>query len=196
MNTGHAHTHGHSVHRHASSHSHGSHAHSAHGHAPSSLRALGWVFSLTFVIFLAQVVGGWVSHSLALISDAAHMLSDSTGLLLAFIAILIGRKSATRRATFGYRRVEVFAAMINAAAIIAISGWILFRAFQRLDGHQPVDTGVMLLVAVIGLLANAGSALILLRQEKDSLNMRGAFLHVLSDLLGSCLLYTSPSPRD
>lgn len=164
---------------------HHDHGHN-HGHAPAgSLKALLTVFTLTATIFLAQLLGGLVSGSLALLSDAMHMLSDSTGLLIALVAILIGRRDATHRSTYGYRRVEVLAAMINAAVVAGVSVWIVISALRRLGGHHPIDTGLMLAVAVVGLIANAISALILVRRQHESLNMRGAYLHVLSDLLGS-----------
>lgn len=169
-------------------HSH-SHSHTEghdHSHAFSgSLKALIIVFTMTATIFVAQVIGGVISGSLALLSDAMHMLSDSTGLLIALVALLVGRRAATRRATYGYRRVEVIAAMINAAVVTGVSVWIVVRAVGRIGGHSEIDTGMMLVVAVIGLAANAISALILMRRQHDSLNMRGAYLHVLSDLLGS-----------
>ncbi len=164
---------------------HHEHGH-GHGHAPGgSLKALVTVFTLTATIFLAQLVGGLLSGSLALLSDAMHMLSDSTGLLIALVAILIGRRAATHRSTYGYRRVEVLAAMINAAVVTGVSVWIVISALRRIGGHHPIDTGLMLTVAFVGLAANAVSALILVRRQHESLNMRGAYLHVLSDLLGS-----------
>lgn len=159
-----------------------------HDHSPApngSLKALAAAFTLTATIFLAQVIGGLVSGSLALLSDAMHMLSDSTGLLIALVAILIGRQAATRRATYGHRRIEVFTALVNAIIVTGVSVWIVIRALGRIGEQPPIDTGVMLIVAVIGLLANAISALILVRRQHESLNMRGAYLHVLSDLLGS-----------
>lgn len=168
-------------------HGHGPRSpHGHHSHAPTgSLRALTVVLALTGTIFFAELIGGLISGSLALLSDAMHMLSDSTGLIIALVAILIGRRSATDRATYGHRRVEVLAAMLNATAVTAISVWIVVSAVARLGGHHPIDTGLMLVVAVIGLAANAVSAVILVRRQHDSLNMRGAYLHVLSDLIGS-----------
>lgn len=163
------------------------HAHGhGHSHAPSgSLKALLVTLTMTATIFIAQVIGGLLSGSLALLSDAMHMLSDSTGLLIALVAILIGRRAATARATFGYRRVEVIAAVVNAATVIAASVWIVVSALGRFGGDHEIDTGLMLIVAIIGLIANAISAAILMRHQHDSLNMRGAYLHVLSDLAGS-----------
>lgn len=164
-------------------HDHHSHQNS---HAPSSTRALFLALGVTAVIFIAQVIGGLVSGSLALVSDAMHMLSDSTGLLLALIAVFVGRRRADHKATFGYRRVEVIAATVNGVVVTGIAVWIAVRALTRLGGDAPhIDTGIMLVVATVGLVANAVSALILTRHQHDSLNLRGAYLHVLSDLLGS-----------
>lgn len=167
----------------------GSHHHHHHhhpdSHAPGSLGALVGVIVLTTVIFLAELVAGWLSGSLALLSDAMHMLSDSTGLILALVAMLVGRRAPTPQATYGYRRVEVLAALLNAITVTAVCVWIVIQAVARLHHQEPIDTGMMLIVAVIGLIANGASALILARRSGGSLNMRGAYLHVLSDLLGS-----------
>lgn len=140
---------------------------------------------MTFTIFLAQVAGGVISGSLVLLSDVMHMLADFTGLMIALIAILIGRSTATHRATYNHRRVEVFTALINATIVSAISVMIVVRALGRIGEQVPLDTGVMLIVAMVGLAANAISALILGRRQHESLNMRGVYLRVLSDLLGS-----------
>ncbi|MCK7643051.1 cation diffusion facilitator family transporter [Corynebacterium sp. P6145] len=140
---------------------------------------------LTTTIFLAEVIFGLLSGSLALLADAAHMLSDSAGLVIALVAILIGRRAATSSATFGFRRIEVIAAAVNALSVGAISIWIVVEAIKRLGGHGHIDTTMMLIVAVIGFVANGGSALLLVRRQHDSMNMRGAYLHVLSDMLGS-----------
>ena len=160
------------------------HGHS-HNHAPQSLSALVGVLTLTSVVFLAELIAGIVSGSLALLADAAHMLSDSAGLVVALAAMLVGRRAASSRATFGYRRTEVLAAALNAGAVSAISVWIVVEAVQRIGRAEPIDTGVMLLVAVIGLIVNAVSALVLMRRQHDNLNMRGAYLHVLADMFGS-----------
>ncbi|MCK7675576.1 cation diffusion facilitator family transporter [Corynebacterium pygosceleis] len=178
----HVHDHDHGGHGHGHDHDHGGHAHS---HAPKSLKALIGVIILTTTIFLAEVIFGLLSGSLALLADAAHMLSDSAGLVIALVAILIGRRAANTSATFGYRRIEVIAAAVNALSVGAISIWIVIEAIKRLGGHGEIDTTMMLVVAVIGLIANGGSALLLVRRQHDSMNMRGAYLHVLSDMLGS-----------
>ncbi|MBB3116313.1 cation diffusion facilitator family transporter [Corynebacterium bovis] len=174
---GHAHA-GHN-HDHSHSHSHG------HSHAPRGGRALAVVLVMTTVILVAEVVGGIASGSLALLADAGHMFSDSAGLLLAGVALVVGRRPANAAATYGFRRAEVLAAAVNAVAIAAISVWILVAAFQRLGKGVEVETGLMMVVALIGLAANVVSAVILNRSAGESLNIRGAYLHVLADLLGS-----------
>ncbi|WP_231598891.1 cation diffusion facilitator family transporter [Corynebacterium occultum] len=156
-----------------------------HSHVPQSLRALVAVIALTSVIFFAELIGGLVSGSMALLADAMHMLSDSTGLIIALVAMLIGRKTASASATYGYRRVEVLAAMFNAVVVTLISIWVVAQAVLRLGGEVEIDTDLMLIVAVIGFLANGVSALVLMRHQHGNLNMRGAFLHVLSDMLAS-----------
>lgn len=177
----HTHAHGHDhVHRHGVERGH------HHHHEGASVRALGIACAMTVTILIAEVVGGIVSGSLALLSDASHMLSDAAGLILALVASWYGQKKASGRATYGNKRFEVLAAFINAVVVLAISVWIIIRAILRFMAPDPeVHTGVMLVVAVVGLLANVVSAVILNRSASDSMNVRGAFLHVLSDLLGS-----------
>ena len=163
-----------------------SHSHDhGHHHADAPLRALGIAAVITGTIFTAELVGGLVSGSLALLSDAMHMLSDAAGLLIALLAAWVGRKAASRSATFGHRRIEVLAALVNAVAVTGVVIWILVQALGRLGGHHEIDTTLMLGVAVVGLLANAASAWVLSRHGGDDLNVRGALLHVLADLLGS-----------
>lgn len=168
-------------------HEHGGHDHHDHHHDLRStpLRALVFVLSLSLVIFVAEVIAGLWSGSLALLADAAHVLSDSAGVIVAGAAILVGQKQATRLATYGYKRIEVMAALANAVAVLAISGWIVVSAARRLAAPAEVATGGMMVVAVIGLLANVVAAFVLLRHSEHNLNLRGAYLHVLGDLLGS-----------
>ena len=183
---GHAHSHesGHAQ-SHDSGHGH-SHGHS-HSHAPTDapLRALLIVLGVTGTVFFAELIGGLITGSVALLADAMHMLSDAAGLIIAVVAIFIGRRAATAQATFGYRRVEVLAALVNAVTVLGISAWIVVEAFQRLSEPVEILAGPMMIVAVIGLLANIISAWILNRQREHSVNVQGAFLHVLADMLGS-----------
>ncbi|MGO1866409.1 MAG: cation diffusion facilitator family transporter [Corynebacterium sp.] len=173
-----------SGHDHADGHAHG-HSHD-HGHSHVRGRALWFVIALTATIFVAQVIGGVVSGSLALLADAGHMLSDAGGLLVAALAMMIGSRAATSRSTYGFRRAEVITAAVNAGAVAVIGVWIAVAAVRRLgEGPEEIQTGLMLIVALVGLVANLISAIILSRSSGESLNMRGAYLHVLVDLLGS-----------
>lgn len=190
-NRDHDHTHEHD-HDHTHDHGHGhkhSHGHS-HGHdhshdKPDSLKALFVVLGFTATIFVAELVGGYLSGSLALISDAMHMLSDSTGLFVAAIAIMFARKAASAQATFGYRRIEVVAALLNAASVSVISIWIVVEAMMRLNQGEEINATMMLIVGGIGLVANIFGAIKLHGHSHDNMNIRGAYLHVLVDLFGS-----------
>lgn len=159
----------------------------AHDHRDTPVGPLTWALGITGLIFVAQLVGALVSGSLALLSDSMHMLADSTALVLALLAALVGRRAATARATYGHRRVEVLAALVNALTVTAVTAWIAYTAVARVvSGASPeIDATVMLAVAVVGLAANAVSAVILWRHQQSSVNVRAAFLHVMTDLLGS-----------
>lgn len=179
----HGRSHGH-AHSHDSGHAH-SHGHSHSAPTDAPLRALLIVLGVTGTVFFAELIGGLITGSVALLADAMHMLSDAAGLIIAVVAIFIGRRAATAQATFGYRRVEVLAALVNAVTVLGISVWIVVEAFQRLSEPVEIMAGPMMIVAVIGLLANIISAWILNRQREHSVNVQGAFLHVLADMLGS-----------
>ncbi len=166
-----------------SDHAHHDHAHGARVDAPT--KAIGAALAVTATVFVAELVGGVISGSVALLADAMHMLSDAAGLIIAMAAVLVGKRAATSYATYGYRRVEVLAAMINAATVLAVSVWIAIEALRRLRDPAPIDTGPMMIIATIGLAANALSAWILYSQQKESINVRGAYLHVLVDMFGS-----------
>ena len=181
----HDHDHDHHDHSHHDhDHDHHGHDHN-HSHVPSSLKALLGVLFFTAVIFFAELFGGWYSGSLALISDAMHMLSDSTGLVVAAVAILLARRTATKTATYGYKRFEVVAALLNAVSVSIISIWIVFEAIERFRNGETIDIAVMLIVGVIGLVANIFGAIVLHGHSHENMNVRGAYLHVLVDLFGS-----------
>ncbi|MFC5939498.1 cation diffusion facilitator family transporter [Corynebacterium choanae] len=167
----------HAGHRHEQGH--------GHSHQPTTLRSLLVVLGVTSVVFVGEIIAGIFSGSLALLADAAHMLFDSAGLILALCAMFIGRKHPSGQATFGYRRVEVLAAALNAAAVFVVTIWIAMSAIARIGSQPEIETGWMLIVAIIGLVANVTSALVLVRRQHESLNLRGAYLHVLSDAVGS-----------
>ncbi|UCA58883.1 cation diffusion facilitator family transporter [Chryseobacterium rhizoplanae] len=143
------------------------------------------VLCLSGTYLIAEVIGGIVTNSLALLADAAHMLTDVVGLLLAFIAIKIGEKKADPSRTYGYYRTEILAAVINAVVLLGISIYVLFEAYQRFQNPPEVQSKSMLIVAGIGLLVNVAGMMILRKDSEGSLNMKGAYFEVLSDMLTS-----------
>jgi len=205
MSLGHQHHHHHEHHDHACApghdhdHDHG-HSHARIGAPPgSSVRRMAASLGLTTVIMIAEAVGGWLSGSLALLSDAAHMLTDAGSLALALFAMIFAMRPADLKRTYGYRRVEVLAAQFNVVALFGLTAWIGWEAVERLrEPPRGIDTGVMAGVGAIGL---AGNLAILWWLRKDhSLNVRAAFLHVLSDavasvgvLVAALLIYLDPA---
>lgn len=163
---------------------HGHDHHHGHAHGSGNERRLSWALGLIAVFMLVEVAGGIIAHSLALIADAGHMLTDAASLVLALFALRVAKRPADRSFSYGRERYEVLAAFINGLVLLALSAWIIYEAAARLFEPQPVQGLVMLVVAGIGLLANLAGFLIL-REGGDSLNMRSAVLHVLSDMLAS-----------
>ncbi|MGY0709095.1 cation diffusion facilitator family transporter [Azospirillum argentinense] len=189
----HDHQHHDHDHEHGDGHEHGrahSHDHS-HGHAHTatvtadSERRILLVLLLTASLMVVEVVGGVLSGSLALLADAGHMLTDAAALALAWLAFRLGRRPSDRRRSFGYHRLQVLAAFVNGLSLFLLSAWILWEAAQRLMEPQPVLGGTMMAVAVLGGLGNLAGLYILHRGDRENLNVRGAALHVLGDLLGS-----------
>lgn len=148
-------------------------------------RRLLFVFGLTGSYLLAEVVGGIVTRSLALLADAGHMLTDVGGLGFALLAIRFAGKPATPARTYGYYRAEILAALGNAVMLIGVSLYILYEAYQRLRHPPVVASAGMLAIATVGLGINAAGALVLRRSARESLNLKGAYFEVLSDLLTS-----------
>jgi len=144
--------------------------------------------ALNFIIPVAQVVGGIISNSMALVSDAMHNFSDFTAILISYVAFRIGRKGASPENTFGYRRAEVMAALINGAILVGASIFIVFEAVIRFQHPEPVLGRIVMILAGVGILGNGFSAWLLHRDSKDNLNIRGAFLHMLGDLLTSVVV--------
>ena len=158
----------------------------AHGSAAGEHRnRLAAVFLLTFAVFLIELVGGIASNSLALLADAGHMLTDVAGIGLALLAIWFAQRPASEERTFGYLRLEILAAVINAMLLFGIAAFVLFEAWRRLSEPPEVASGLMLAIALVGLAANAFSLFLLRDAQKGSLNMRGAYLEVIGDFLGS-----------
>ena len=143
------------------------------------------VLCLSGTYMIAEVIGGLATKSLALLADAAHMLTDVVGLFLAFIAIKIGERKADAQKTFGYYRTEILAAVINAVVLLGISVYVLFEAWQRFKNPPEVQSTAMMIVAGIGLLVNIIGIMIIRKDSGESLNMKGAYFEVLSDALTS-----------
>ena len=148
-------------------------------------RRLTAVFGLTVSFLVVEVAGGIVTNSLALLADAGHMFTDVAGIGLALFAIRLAARPASKERTFGWYRVEILAAVINAVLLFGVAAYVLFEAWRRLMEPPEVDSGLMLAVAIAGMAANAVSLWLLRDAQGQSLNMRGAYLEVLGDLLGS-----------
>jgi cobalt-zinc-cadmium efflux system protein len=162
----------------------------AHGHAHGTgtgmhRNRLRIVLAITLTALVVEVVGGLMSGSLALLADAGHMLTDAAGVGLALIAAAFAARPATPERTFGYQRAEILAAVVNALLLFLVAGYVLVEAVRRFSSPPEVSTGLMLAVAILGLAANAVSLLVLRGGQAASLNVRGAYLEVLGDLLGS-----------
>ncbi|WP_161880737.1 cation diffusion facilitator family transporter [Deinococcus alpinitundrae] len=158
----------------------------SHNHGENAnARQLSIVLGLVGTFLVVEVVYGFLSSSLALLSDAGHMLTDAAALALSLFAIKMGQRPADKQRTFGYRRAEILAAALNAGVLLAIGLYILYEAYLRLRSPVEVQTTPMLIVAVLGLIVNVISARLLVAGSSDSLNVKSAYLEVLGDLLGS-----------
>src|SRR5216110_1905081 len=175
-NSGHGHQHSDGGHHHGLGHSHV-------GDAPVASLRLALI--LTAVLLVVEVIGGVISNSIALLADAGHMLTDVAALGLALFVAWFSKHPSTPEKTYGYLRWEILAALINGSTLLLISGWILWEAAMRLRAPQPVAGGLMLGVASVGLLMNIVAARVLVGSSSSNLNARGAYLHVLGDLLAT-----------
>ncbi len=164
-------------------HDHGGHAHNHAAGANS--RMLGWALALTTIFLVAELIGAYVFNSLALLSDAAHMFTDSAALAIALAAVKIGQRPADEQRTFGYRRFEILAAAFNALLLFAVAGYVLWEGIARFFEPVEVQSTGMLIVAVIGLVVNFISMRLLSAGKDQSLNVKGAYLEVWADMLGS-----------
>ena len=153
--------------------------------APPPLRRLKWVLALTAVFMVVEAVGGWIAGSLALLADAGHMLTDVGALTLSLLSAWIAQRPPDDTKTYGYLRWEILAALVNGAALFGIAAWVVIEAVQRIQDPQPVRTGLFLAIASAGLVVNLVSLAVLHSAREGSLNVRGAYLHVLGDALGS-----------
>ncbi len=180
------------------------HHHGPHHHSAANARAVGIAALLTGGFMIAEIVGGLVSGSLALLADAGHMLTDFAALAMAWAAFRVARRPADARRTYGFDRISVMAAFVNGLALFAVAAWILIEASRRLANPAPVEGGLMLAVAVLGLVVNIVAFRILSGGDRENLNLRAALLHVIGDLLGSAgaivaalvILWTGWTPVD
>ena len=164
------------------------HGHGAAGHdhgAGANARHLGIALALTGTFLIAELVGAYLYNSLALLSDAAHMFTDAAALAIALIAIKVGQRPADDQRTYGYRRFEILAAAFNAVLLFVVAGYILFEGIGRFFTPEPVQSTGMFVVATIGLLVNFAAMRVLAGGKDDSLNVKGAYLEVWADMLGS-----------
>lgn len=164
---------------------HSDHHHHHHHHHEMKGAKLLWVTLLNFSITIVQIIGGIISNSLSLLSDAAHNLGDSSAIFIAFLAGKRAKKTANERHTFGYKRIEILAALFNAVVLIAICIFLFFEAYKRFAHPEPIKGLIMLVVAVFGLLANLISVLVLQKDKNHNLNVRAAYLHLMGDTLSS-----------
>ncbi|TLX22509.1 cation diffusion facilitator family transporter [Thermomonas fusca] len=173
---------GHSDHSHEHDHDHG------HSHVPARIRherPLWIAFGLTLLFLLVEVVGGLLSNSLALLSDAAHMMTDVLALGIALFAVRMSRRPPDAKRTYGYARMEAIGALANGGLLFVVAGFILWEALGRFREPQAVASNAMLVVASLGLLVNLVSMRLLAAGAGESLNVRGAYMEVWSDMLGS-----------
>lgn len=161
------------------------HEHSHQTRRAGSRRRLWWTLILIVGYLVAEVVGGLLTHSLALLADAGHMFSDAAALGLSLFALGMAERPATPQRSYGFYRAEILGALINGASLLAVSVWILYEAWQRLWEPPEVKGGLMFVIAVGGLLVNLFALWLLNDDKGDNLNMRGAWLHILGDALGS-----------
>jgi len=167
-----------------------------HDHAPAGIRGasnrrlLAISLAITSVMMVVQVVGAILSGSLALLADAAHMFTDAAALVIALIASIVAARPANDRRTFGYQRAEVFGALVNGVILIVLSVLVAVEGVRRLvdPGEVEVAGGLMLVVAIVGLVANAAAMWLLSAAQRSSINVRGAYLEVLGDLIGSAVV--------
>ncbi|MCD8187015.1 MAG: cation diffusion facilitator family transporter [Rikenellaceae bacterium] len=161
-------------------HSH-THAHSAEKQGKKLL----WVTVINVGILVLEILGGWLSNSLALLFDAVHKLEDSFSLVVAFLANRLGNKQADFRKTFGYKRVEILAALFNALLLVGICVFLVVEAYERFLNPEPIRGGLMLIVTLIGLIADWVCVLMLQRNKNKNINVKAAYLHLLGDTLSS-----------
>jgi len=178
------HSHAHGEHQHGAGHHHHGHSHS-HAYKDMTGKRLLQTSLLNIIFTLVEIVGGIISNSLSLLSDALHNLADSSAIFVAYIAHLISKRKPTAHKTFGFRRFEILAAFLNSVLLIGICLYLFVEAYRRFVNPEPIKGLVMLIVAVLGLLANLASVFILQRDKSKNLNVKAAYLHLMGDTLSS-----------
>lgn len=170
-------------------HNEEAHDHKGHDHTHDLKNTLysrlWWAFFINLVFLIIEVIGGLLVNSLALLADAGHMLTDVGALALAIFVAHLAKRAATPNRTFGFLRAEVLGAFINGATLVLIVGFIFYEAWRRIGMVQEIDGPVMMIIALFGLIANILSAVMLAKGNEENVNIRGAFLHMIADALGS-----------
>ncbi len=161
------------------------HAHEPGDSLTTNRRALWMAIGITAVVMVVEFIGGFLSNSLALLSDAGHMLTDVMALVLSLIALQLAVRPPSLTRTFGLYRMEILVALMNGTTLILIAVYILYEAYHRFRSAEVVETQIMLLVAVVGLVANGLAAWAMMRTNQENLNIRGAYLHIVGDALSS-----------
>jgi len=150
-----------------------------------SVRALRKTLIIVFLFMIVEFVFGWIANSLALITDALHMFTDAGAILLSLFAFWIAKRPPNNKLSYGYHRAEIIAALTSGFSTWALSIWLIYEAIHRLIHPEPVEGKMVLIVACVGFLANLGMMFILHKKQKESLNVRGAYIHIFGDLIGS-----------
>ncbi len=165
-------------------HNHQGHSHT-HDISNLSGKKIFWVVLLNAIITIAEILGGIISGSLALLSDSMHNLSDTISIVLSYVANKISRKEKNSKKTFGYKRAEILAAFINATALFMISFWLIYEAYKRIQNPETINSNLMLVVATIGLIANLLSVYLLAKDSRENMNIKSSYLHLMSDTVSS-----------
>jgi cobalt-zinc-cadmium efflux system protein len=178
--------HGHGLHGHGLR-DHGQHDHDQHDRGPGDEHSVRLLFSiaLNLLITVVEVIGGLISGSLALLSDALHNFTDTSSLVISYYARRVGTRTPDAQMTFGYRRAEIIGAFVNLLTLVLIALWLVKEAIERLANPQPISLRPMLIVATIGLIANLLTALLLHRPSRESINLKSAYLHIVMDAASS-----------
>lgn len=183
----------HDNHEHTGNHDHHSHSGHQHDHDISHVSRFRLLFVIifNFVITLSEIIGGLLSGSLSLVSDAFHNLSDTVSIVLSYAAIRISEKPKDKKRTYGYKRANILSAFINSASLTGISVFLMVEAIRRFANPSPIEGNIVIIVAVIGLFGNLFSILLLKKGSKESMNIKSSYLHLLSDTLSSVAVIVS-----